>query len=59
MPEFHYTYNEIIDIDVLVCGEGMSGMAYAPLAAEAGAKTLFIEKQDDFGDSSNHSAEML
>jgi flavin-dependent dehydrogenase len=50
---------EMIDVDILVCGGGMSGMACASFAAEAGAKTLVIEKQDEIGGSSNYSAGML
>jgi flavin-dependent dehydrogenase len=50
---------EIINVDVLVCGGGMSGMACASFAAEAGARTLVIEKQGEIGGSSNYSAGML
>lgn len=50
---------EIINVDVLVCGGGMSGMACAAFAAEAGAKTLVVEKQANVGGSSNYSAGML
>lgn len=48
-----------IDVDVLVCGGGMSGLACADFAAEAGAKVLVVEKQADVGGSSNYSAGML
>lgn len=48
-----------IDVDVLVCGGGMSGLACAAFAAEAGAKVLVVEKQADVGGSSNYSAGML
>ncbi|KAJ5860090.1 uncharacterized protein N7529_007400 [Penicillium soppii] len=50
---------EIINVDVLVCGGGMSGMACASFAAEAGARTLVIEKQGEIGGSSNYSAGMF
>ena len=50
---------EKIQVDVLVCGAGMSGMACAAFAAEAGAKVLVVEKQGDVGGSSNYSAGML
>lgn len=50
---------ERIQVDVLVCGAGMSGMACAAFAAEAGAKVLVVEKQADVGGSSNYSAGML
>ena len=48
-----------IEVDVLICGSGMSGMACAAFAAEAGAKVLVVEKQDVVGGSSNYSAGML
>ncbi|OQE84158.1 hypothetical protein PENNAL_c0027G08329 [Penicillium nalgiovense] len=50
---------ENIQVDVLVCGGGMSGMACAAFAAEAGAKVLVAEKQADVGGSSNYSAGMF
>lgn len=50
---------EVLDVDTLVCGGGMSGMACAAFAAEAGAKTLVIEKQGEIGGSSSLSAGML
>jgi phytoene dehydrogenase-like protein len=50
---------ETITVDVLVCGGGMSGMACAAFAAEAGAKVLVAEKQAQVGGSSNYSAGML
>ena len=46
-------------MDVLVCGGGMSGMACASFAAQAGAKVLVVEKQDCVGGSSAYSAGML
>lgn len=48
-----------IEVDVLVCGGGMSGLTCAAFAAEAGAKVLVVEKQADVGGSSNYSAGML
>lgn len=48
-----------ITVDVLVCGGGMSGMACASFAAQAGARVLVVEKQDTVGGSSNYSAGML
>jgi glycine/D-amino acid oxidase-like deaminating enzyme len=48
-----------LTVDVLVCGGGMSGMACAAFAAEAGAKVLVVEKQGVVGGSSNYSAGML
>ncbi|CAI7645676.1 unnamed protein product [Penicillium discolor] len=48
-----------IEVDVLVCGGGMSGLACAAFAAEAGAKVLVVEKQADVGGSSNYSAGMF
>lgn len=50
---------ETIDVDVLVCGGGMSGMACAAFAADSGAKVLVVEKQSEIGGSSNYSAGML
>ena len=50
---------ETIEVDVLVCGGGMSGMACAAFAAESGAKVLVIEKQAEVGGSSKYSAGML
>lgn len=50
---------ENIQVDVLVCGGGMSGMACAAFAAQAGAKVLVVEKQVEVGGSSNCSAGML
>lgn len=46
-------------VDVLVCGGGMSGMACAAAAAEAGARVLVVEKQPHLGGSSIYSAGML
>ncbi|RMJ26048.1 Thi4 family [Aspergillus sp. HF37] len=48
-----------LTVDVLVCGGGMSGMACAAFAAEAGAKVLVVEKQGVVGGSSNYSAGMF
>ncbi|CAI7584654.1 unnamed protein product [Penicillium manginii] len=48
-----------IDVDVLVCGGGMSGMACASFAAQAGARVLVVEKQNNVGGSSNYSAGMF
>ncbi|OQD79968.1 hypothetical protein PENANT_c041G07659 [Penicillium antarcticum] len=50
---------ETINVDVLVCGGGMSGMACAAFATEAGAQTMVVEKQPDVGGSSNYSAGMF
>ena len=50
---------ETIDVDVLVCGGGMSGMACAAFAAGSDAKVLVVEKQPEIGGSSNYSAGML
>lgn len=50
---------ETLTVDVLVCGGGMSGMACAAFAAEAGAKVLVVEKQSHIGGSSVYSAGML
>lgn len=50
---------EVLDVDTLVCGGGMSGMACAAFAAEAGARTLVVEKQTEIGGSSSLSAGML
>lgn len=50
---------ESIDVDVLVCGGGMSGMACAAFAAQSGARVLVAEKQGTVGGSSNYSAGML
>lgn len=50
---------ESIDVDVLVCGGGMSGMACAAFAAQSGARVLVVEKQGTVGGSSNYSAGML
>ncbi|KAJ6087973.1 hypothetical protein N7467_006887 [Penicillium canescens] len=47
---------ETINVDVLVCGGGISGIACAAFATEAGAKTLVAEKQTEIGCSSNYSA---
>jgi ribulose 1,5-bisphosphate synthetase/thiazole synthase len=49
---------ETINVDVLVCGGGMSEMACTAFATEAGAKTLVAEKQTEIGGSSNYSAGM-
>lgn len=50
---------EALEADALVCGGGMSGMACAAFAAQAGAKVLVVEKQAQVGGSSNLSAGML
>ncbi|KAJ5734988.1 uncharacterized protein N7483_000113 [Penicillium malachiteum] len=50
---------EVIEVDTLVCGGGMSGMACAAFAASAGAKTLVVEKQEEIGGSSALSAGMF
>ncbi|KAK4923902.1 hypothetical protein LTR66_016490 [Elasticomyces elasticus] len=50
---------ETIDVDVLVCGGGMSGMACAAFAAGSDAKVLVVEKQPEIGGSSNYSAGMF
>lgn len=50
---------DVLEVDVLVCGGGMSGMACAAFAAEAGARTLVIEKHGEIGGSSNLSAGMF
>ncbi|KAJ5638148.1 hypothetical protein N7490_008027 [Penicillium lividum] len=50
---------EILQVDTLVCGGGMSGMACAAFAADAGAKTLVVEKQAQIGGSSALSAGMF
>lgn len=49
----------ILEVDALVCGGGMSGMACAAFASQAGAKTLVVEKQATLGGSSSLSAGML
>lgn len=48
-----------VEVDVLVCGAGMSGLACAAFAASAGARVLVVEKQATVGGSSNYSAGML
>ncbi|BCS21844.1 FAD-dependent oxidoreductase [Aspergillus puulaauensis] len=48
-----------INVDVLVCGGGMSGMACASFAAQSGARVLVVEKQSMVGGSSNYSAGMF
>ncbi|OJK00106.1 hypothetical protein ASPACDRAFT_1868574 [Aspergillus aculeatus ATCC 16872] len=48
-----------IEVDVLVCGAGMSGLACAAFAASAGARVLVVEKQATVGGSSNYSAGMF
>lgn len=55
----HLITMQSIDIDLLVCGGGMSGMACASFAAQAGARVLVVEKQNNVGGSSNYSAGML
>ncbi|KAL6241203.1 hypothetical protein RBB50_011882 [Rhinocladiella similis] len=50
---------KILVVDVLVCGGGMSGLACAAFAAEAGAKVLVAEKQAHVGGSSAYSAGMF
>ncbi|KAJ5945968.1 hypothetical protein N7454_002807 [Penicillium verhagenii] len=50
---------DILEVDTLVCGGGMSGMACAAFAADAGAKTLVVEKQSKIGGSSSLSAGMF
>ncbi|KAJ5263222.1 hypothetical protein N7478_010827 [Penicillium angulare] len=49
----------MIEVDTLVCGGGMSGMACASFAADAGLKTLVVEKQAEIGGSSSLSAGMF
>ncbi|KAJ5203630.1 uncharacterized protein N7498_004509 [Penicillium cinerascens] len=36
---------KVLKVDNLICGGGMAGMACAAFAAEAGAKTLVVERQ--------------
>ncbi|KAJ4229251.1 hypothetical protein NW757_014072 [Fusarium falciforme] len=50
---------ETIEVDVLICGGGMSGMSCANHAAGAGAKVLVAEKQGHVGGSSAYSAGMF
>ncbi|RHZ61830.1 uncharacterized protein CDV56_108904 [Aspergillus thermomutatus] len=50
---------QTLTVDVLICGGGMSGMACAAFAADAGAKVLVVEKQSVVGGSSNYSAGMF
>ncbi|KAH6981514.1 FAD binding domain-containing protein [Ilyonectria destructans] len=50
---------ESIEVDVLVCGGGMSGMSCANHATGAGAKVLVAEKQGHVGGSSAYSAGMF
>ncbi|KIW92829.1 uncharacterized protein Z519_06678 [Cladophialophora bantiana CBS 173.52] len=50
---------EMVVVDVLVCGGGMSGLACAAFLAEAGAKVLVVEKQPHLGGSSVYSAGMF
>lgn len=50
---------DVVEVDTLVCGGGMSGMACASFAANAGAKVLVVEKQAEIGGSSKISAGML
>lgn len=50
---------EVLEVDTLICGGGMAGMACAAFAAEAGAKTLVAERQAEVGGSSSLSAGML
>ncbi|KAJ5122927.1 hypothetical protein N7448_009024 [Penicillium atrosanguineum] len=50
---------EVSEVDTLICGGGMSGMACAAFTAEAGAKTRVFEKQEEVGGSSNLSAGMF
>ncbi|KAH7237973.1 hypothetical protein B0J15DRAFT_569781 [Fusarium solani] len=50
---------ETIEVDVLICGGGMSGMSCANHATGAGAKVLVAEKQGHVGGSSAYSAGML
>ncbi|KAJ6008576.1 hypothetical protein N7499_001373 [Penicillium canescens] len=50
---------ETINVGVLVYGGGMSGMACAAFATEAGAKTLIAEKQTEIGGPSNYPAGMF
>ena len=40
--------SETVDVDVVVVGAGMSGMSAFMHAAEAGAKTVIIEKLDTY-----------
>ena len=46
-PEFD-TIDEVVDVDVVVVGAGLSGLAAARAAAEAGAKVAVIEKSASF-----------
>lgn len=50
---------ETINVDILICGGGMSGLSSAVFAAEAGAKVLVVEKLSTVGGSSSYSAGML
>lgn len=50
---------QTLEVDTLICGGGMSGMACAAFAAEAGAKFLVVERQEEVGGSSNLSVGML
>lgn len=54
-----YSTMDVVEVDTLVCGGGMSGMACASFAANAGAKVLVVEKQAEIGGSSKISAGML
>jgi ribulose 1,5-bisphosphate synthetase/thiazole synthase len=56
----HLSLNmQSIDVDVLVCGGGMSGMACASFSVQSGARVQVVEKQSTIGGSSSYSAGML
>lgn len=44
-----FSFTETIDTDILICGAGHGGLVAALAAAEAGAKTLVIEKSGSIG----------
>lgn len=50
---------EHLNVDILILGGGMSGLATASFAAQAGAKVLVCEKLATIGGSSAYSAGML
>jgi len=49
---------DVLEVDFLVCGGGMPGMACTAFAAEGGARTLMVEKQGEIRWSLNRSAGM-